>query len=84
MQTSKLTTKGQVTIPIEIRKCLNVVAGSQVGFDVLPDGGIILVKIETNKSLAGVLKNKIKIDAPVSIEDMNKAISSGWQSHECD
>lgn len=81
MQTSKLTTKGQVTIPLEIRKYLNVVAGSQVGFDVLPDGGIILVKIETNKSLAGVLKNKIKNDASVSIEDMNEAISSGWQAN---
>ena len=50
MQTSRLTVKGQVTIPLEIRKRLNVRAGSQVGFDVLPDGGIILIKIDTNKS----------------------------------
>ena len=84
MQTSRLTVKGQVTIPLEIRKRLNVRAGSQVGFDILPDGGIILIKIDTNKSIAGLLKNKIKNTTPVSIEDMNKAISSGWQSHERD
>ena len=81
MQISKMTVKGQVTIPLEIRKRLNVRAGSQVGFDVLPDGGIILVKIDTNKSLAGVLKDKIKNSTPVSIEDLNKAINSGWQSY---
>ena len=84
MQTSKLTAKGQVTIPLEIRKRLNVRAGSQVGFDVLPGGEIILLKIDTNKSMAGVLKDKIKNTTPVSIEDMNKAINSGWQSHERD
>ena len=84
MQTSKLTVKGQVTIPLEIRKQLNVRAGSQVGFEVLPGGEIILVKIDTNKSMAGVLKDKIKNTSPVSVEDMNKAINSGWQSHECD
>lgn len=82
MQTSKLTVKGQVTIPLEIRKCLNVRAGSQVGFDVLPGGNIVLVKIDTNKSMAGILKDKIKNTAPVSIEDMDKAINSGWKTHE--
>ena len=84
MQTSKLTIKGQVTIPLEIRKRLNVRAGSQVGFEVLPDGDIILVKIDTNKSMAGALKDKIKNTTPVSVEDMNKAINLGWQSHERD
>ena len=84
MQTSKLTVKGQVTIPLEIRKYLNVRAGSKVGFDILPSGGIILVKIDTNKSMAGILKDKIKNMPPVSIEDMNNAINSAWQSYECD
>ena len=84
MQTSKLTVKGQVTIPLEIRKCLNVRAGSQVGFDILSGGDIVLVKIDTNKSMAGILKDKIKNTVPVSIEDMNKAINSAWQAHECD
>ena len=84
MQTSKLTVKGQVTIPLEIRKCLNVRAGSKVGFDILPSGDIILFKIDTNKSMAGILKDKIKNMPPVSIEDMNNAINSAWQSHECD
>lgn len=84
MQTSQLTVKGQVTIPSEIRKLLNISAGSQVGFDILPDGDIILVKIDTNKSMSGILKDKIKNTAPVSIEDMNKVINSAWQSHECD
>ena len=84
MQTSKLTVKGQVTIPLEIRKCLNVRAGSQVGFDILPDGDIVLVKVDTNKSMAGILKDKIKNTAPVTVEDMDKAINLAWQKHECD
>ncbi len=81
MQISKLTVKGQVTIPIGIRKRLGVRAGSQVGFEVRPGGEVILVKIDTNKSIAGILKNKIKNKKPVSITDMDNAISSGWPSH---
>ena len=84
MQTSKLTVKGQVTIPLEIRKSLNVRAGSKVGFDILPSGDIILIKIDSNKSMAGILKDKIKKTSPVSIEDMTRVINSAWQSHECD
>jgi AbrB family looped-hinge helix DNA binding protein len=84
VQTSKLTVKGQMTIPIEIRKQLGVGAGSQVGFYILSNGEVTLIKIDTNKSIAGLVKNKIKNIAPVSIEDTNKAISSGWQDHECD
>ena len=81
MQVSKLTVKGQVTIPLDIRKRLGVRAGSQVGFEVTPNGQVFLVKIDTNKSIAGILKNKIKNRKPVSIEDMDNAISSGWQSY---
>ncbi len=84
MQTSKLTVKGQVTIPLDIRRLLMVEAGSQVGFDVLPEGGVILVKVNNNKSIAGVLKNKISNTAAVSIEDMNQVIKAGWQADECD
>lgn len=81
MQTSTLTVNGQVTIPTEILDRLDAKVGSQIGFDISSDGRITLVKTDIDQSMAGILKNKIKNTTPVSIEDMNKAISSGWQSH---
>jgi AbrB family looped-hinge helix DNA binding protein len=84
VQTSKLTVKGQITIPSDIREMLGIKAGSDIGFDIMPDGNITLVKVDAKKSMAGVLKDVIKNTSPVSIDDMNTAIHSGWQSHERD
>lgn len=71
MQTSKLTAKGQVTIPLQIRKKLGVRASSRIGFDISHDSEVTLIKVDTKKSLAGRLINKIKNITPVSIEDLN-------------
>ena len=42
MELAKLTTKGQITIPIEIRKKLNVGAGDKVVF--LEENGRIFIE----------------------------------------
>jgi len=42
MELAKVTTKGQVTIPIEIRKKLNIKDGDKLLFIEKPDGIIIL------------------------------------------
>lgn len=46
MITSKVTTKGQVTIPKEIRERLHVQAGDTLGYEVQPDGAIVVRKLK--------------------------------------
>jgi AbrB family looped-hinge helix DNA binding protein len=44
----RLTIKGQVTIPQQIRRRLDLSAGDQVEFAVDPDGRIVIEKFEPN------------------------------------
>lgn len=80
MQVTKMTVKGQVTVPSSIRKRIGVKAGSKVGFEVTEDGGVRLVKVDEDLSLAGILADKVQINKPVSLEEMNEAIKKGWTS----
>jgi AbrB family looped-hinge helix DNA binding protein len=41
---SRVTRKGQVTIPKRVREYLGIAPGSTVEFEVAPDGRIVLVK----------------------------------------
>ena len=43
----RVTSKGQVTIPLEIRKKLNITPGSEVQFIVVEDGRVTIEKVET-------------------------------------
>jgi AbrB family looped-hinge helix DNA binding protein len=47
-----VTRKGQVTIPKPVRDRLNLKAGSQVQFELAPDGRIVLVKAGRKSRLA--------------------------------
>ncbi|MFA7487490.1 MAG: AbrB/MazE/SpoVT family DNA-binding domain-containing protein [Lysobacteraceae bacterium] len=62
--------KGQVTIPVAIRRKLGIEPGTPVRF-VERDGVVVLEKVETDiSSLFGILK----ATHPMSLEDMDKAI----------
>ncbi len=56
METSVVTTKGQIVIPKKIRKSLGILKGSKVAF-IEKDGKIILQPLNKSyfESLAGVL-----------------------------
>ncbi|MFY9976178.1 MAG: AbrB/MazE/SpoVT family DNA-binding domain-containing protein [Chromatiaceae bacterium] len=70
MQTSTLTSKGQVTIPAELRKRLGLRPGDRVGF-VVEDGAVRLVRRESRVEAAfGILKG----ETSVTDEDMETAI----------
>lgn len=72
MQTSTLTTKGQVTIPVELRKHLGLHPGDQVGF-VVEDGAVRLVRRESRVEAAfGICK----VQVSVTDEEMEAAIRS--------
>ena len=72
MTTAVLTSKGQVTIPKEVRERLNVDAGDRVEF-VETDRGVFTLIAATRdvKALKGLIPKPAQ---SVSIEDMNRAI----------
>jgi AbrB family looped-hinge helix DNA binding protein len=46
MQASKVTTKGQVTIPKEVRERLHVHAGDVIGYEFQENGQVMVRKME--------------------------------------
>jgi len=73
MPTSTLSSKGQITIPKEIRAELEIDTGDRVLF-VIREDGVVELRPETVdiRDLFGLLKSKRK--RPVTIEEMDKAI----------
>ena len=72
MTTSKVTSKGQITIPLEVRKRLGIDSGDRVEFVDLGDGGFaIKPAVEDVRSLKGLLRKPAQ---PVSIARMRAAI----------
>jgi AbrB family looped-hinge helix DNA binding protein len=61
-----LTSKGQTTIPKEIRDGLDMKAGDRMTFTLMPDGTVLLrVKNKSVMSLAGRLRRKGQKRLPV-------------------
>jgi len=72
MTTATMTSKGQVTIPAEVRQRMGLGAGDRVEFVELDTGGFaIKPAIDDVRSLKGLLR---KPGQPVSVDDMNAAI----------
>lgn len=63
---STLTSKGQTTIPKDIRDSLGIKSGDRMTFTLMPDGTVLLrVKNKSIMSLAGSLKKKGRKPLPV-------------------
>ena len=75
MQTSTITTKGQVTIPAEMRRKLGLSPGDRIAFE-LVDGAIRLVRREHRIEAAFGL---VKSDRSVTDEEMEQAIRTRAQ-----
>ena len=72
MATATLTSKGQITIPQNVRHRLKLEAGARVEFIEIADGEFLIrPAVADVRSLKGLLRKPAK---PVSIEDMKKAI----------
>jgi antitoxin PrlF len=70
MSEATLTSKGQITIPVEIRRSLGVQAQDRLSFTPMPDGTVVLrVKNKTLADLKGLLKPPL--DKAVSLDEMN-------------
>jgi len=75
MPSSTITSKGQITIPSEVRRSAGLDTGDRVSFRVREDG-VIEMQPETVDllSLAGVLKPGVR---GLTLEDFEKAIGRG-------
>ena len=72
MSTSTVTSKGQTTIPKDVRERLNLQPGDRLEFVIDEDGRVLVLPASIDASaLAGILKPPAR---PVSVEDMNRAI----------
>jgi len=72
MPKATITSKGQITIPKEVRKALALAPGHRVSFLVREDG-VVEMRPETVDlmSLFGAIKPRLK---GVSVEDMDDAV----------
>ena len=75
MPSATITSKGQVTIPQEIRKALGLETGDKVFFR-LTESGVVEMQPETLDlmSLCGSLKPRVR---GVTLKDMERAIEEG-------
>jgi AbrB family looped-hinge helix DNA binding protein len=70
-----ITSKGQLTLPKDVRDALGVGPGDRVDFVRMEDGHFaVLPATHSVKSLKGLIARPRK---PVSLEDMDKAIARG-------
>lgn len=72
MSAATITSKGQITIPKDVRTRLGVDTGDRVEFVEIQDGVFQIVAATHDvRSLKGIVAKPKK---PVTIEDMNRAI----------
>lgn len=71
-KSAKLTSKGQITVPIEVRKALGLRTGDRLSFHLRKDG-TVGVEAETVDllSLRGALRPKVR---GVTVEAMKEAV----------
>lgn len=73
MATATLTSKGQITIPVEVREALGVDTGDRVEFvEVAPGRFEFIAATQPVKALKGMFGKARK---SVSVEEMNAAIA---------
>ena len=71
MPTAKVTSKGQITIPSEVRKSMGLKSGEKVAFFEGEDGEFKLRRVGSIKDLRGCLAGLVP---PMTIEETDKAI----------
>jgi antitoxin PrlF len=73
MAESTVTSKGQITIPAQVRSALGVDAGDRVEFVEIEKGRFLIAAANSPvRKLKGLIR---KPDKPVSVAEMNSAIA---------
>jgi len=77
MATSTLTSKGQITVPKEIRDHLKLRTGQRLEFQVAADGRVVMrPRSRDVRDLKGIVRTSRR--KTVSVEEMNQVIAQGF------
>lgn len=74
MRESTVTTKGQTTLPKDVRKVLGLQPGDKLRY-ILLDGEVRILRARPVLDLEGALKRSGQ--EPVTLEEMDEAIAAG-------
>ncbi len=74
MTTATITSKGQITVPADVRQALSVGAGDRVEFVQIEPGQFLFVA--ANRSVTELKGMFGKAARTVSIDDMNRSIAA--------
>lgn len=79
MPVSTMTSKGQITLPKEVRDYLHAQPGTQIRFTIRENGEIVLKAVNRSvRDLKGMLAPYLKdLKRPVTLEEMDDAIARG-------
>lgn len=73
MSTGTMTSKGQITVPKDVREALGLTPGTKVSFTRNEDGDYVL---STSRRTIGELRGRLVYRGPaVSLEEMDAAIA---------
>lgn len=74
MPTATVTSKGQITIPVEVRKALNLKPGDRIDIFEVENGEFALTA--RNKSIRDLEGCVPKLDYVPTIEELNEAVGA--------
>lgn len=77
MPSAKITSKGQITIPREVRDRLGLRKGDRVVFEIRPRNLVVIrpIKEDPFANLRGSLRHLAR-KRPVTVQEMNRAIKA--------
>lgn len=81
MPASTLTSKGQTTIPKDVRNHLKLRTGDQIDFVIEPDGSVVIRPATVHvRELKGILHRKGM--KPLSVNAMNAAVRKRFRTSQ--
>ncbi len=82
MDTAKLTSKSQITIPREVREKLRLDRGDRIAFEPTADGRFIVAKDAPIRKSDGAARKRLSKTSPVKPMDMAAVISRTVQDDD--
>lgn len=78
MPTTTLTSKGQTTIPMQLRELWDLKSGDMLDFVLKENGEVIVRPVKTDVTvLRGVLANPKR--SPVSLDEMDRKVAKAFK-----